>query len=302
MDVRLIAMDLDGTALSFDRMHFSPRLERSLMAAYRRGIIVLPVTGRQFAMLPPALLGDQPWRDLVVLCNGGELRRLTDGTLLASRHIPVSALPGLLELARQLHVPAELSCDGTLYLTRESWEMERDVGGPLRFHLDEILRVHGKEENNLKGLCRRPDKSFEKALLPFIPDDCKAAAAKGLDRLDITWAWSGENSVEITGPDADKGNGLRDACTVLGLDPACAMAVGDSGNDVPMLRAAGLGVAMGGSPPEVLAAADEVTASNREDGAALAVERWALGWDSGHGEDGSEPEAGTESRRQDNVL
>lgn len=46
MDIKLIAMDLDGTALSQDRCHFSPRMERCLLEAHRRGINLLPVTGR----------------------------------------------------------------------------------------------------------------------------------------------------------------------------------------------------------------------------------------------------------------
>ena len=54
------------------------------------------------------------------------------------------------------------------------------------------------------------------------------------------------------------------------------MALGDSGNDVAMLRAAGLGVAMGNAAPEVQKAADVVTDSVAEDGAALAVRRYVL--------------------------
>ena len=55
------------------------------------------------------------------------------------------------------------------------------------------------------------------------------------------------------------------------------MAIGDSGNDIPMLRAAALGVAMGNATREVKDAADAVTASNMEDGAAIAIERYILG-------------------------
>ena len=67
------------------------------------------------------------------------------------------------------------------------------------------------------------------------------------------------------------------ACRILGVDPACTMAIGDSGNDITMLKAAGLGVAMGSAAQAVKDAADAVTASNREDGAALAIERYILG-------------------------
>jgi hydroxymethylpyrimidine pyrophosphatase-like HAD family hydrolase len=52
------------------------------------------------------------------------------------------------------------------------------------------------------------------------------------------------------------------------------LAVGDGGNDIEMLRWAGLGVAMGHAPDEVKAAADEVTGSVHEDGLAQVLERW----------------------------
>ena len=52
MDIRLIAMDLDGTALQPDRCSFSPRLIAALEDAHSRGIAIAPVTGRQYSMLP----------------------------------------------------------------------------------------------------------------------------------------------------------------------------------------------------------------------------------------------------------
>jgi len=52
------------------------------------------------------------------------------------------------------------------------------------------------------------------------------------------------------------------------------VAFGDMPNDVPMLQWAGLGVAMGNAHPEAAAAADEVTASNTDDGVARVLERW----------------------------
>ena len=77
MDIRLIATDLDGTALQADRKTFSPRLNAALNAAHQRGVAVVPITGRQFFILPPAVHKDAEWAGLTVLSNGGEVRRLT---------------------------------------------------------------------------------------------------------------------------------------------------------------------------------------------------------------------------------
>lgn len=64
---------------------------------------------------------------------------------------------------------------------------------------------------------------------------------------------------------------------MLGVGPTQVLALGDSENDIPMLRIAGFGVAMGGAPEGVRTAADAVTATNEGDGAAQAIERWGLG-------------------------
>ena len=54
MTFDLIALDLDGTALRPDRTNFSIRLQAALAAAHQKGIAVVPITGRQYGMLPPA--------------------------------------------------------------------------------------------------------------------------------------------------------------------------------------------------------------------------------------------------------
>ena len=98
-----------------------------------------------------------------------------------------------------------------------------------------------------------------------------------LNALPVSWFWSAPRGVEISHPDASKANGLREACRLLNIDPANAMALGDSGNDIPMLKAAGWGVAMGSASAQVQAAADAVSAPYDQDGAALAIERYVLG-------------------------
>lgn len=87
MDIRLIAMDLDGTTLQRDRCTFSPRLHEALEMAHARGIAVVPVTGRQFGLLPPVLNKHYGWTNLAVLCNGGQIRNLKTGELLHSLNI-----------------------------------------------------------------------------------------------------------------------------------------------------------------------------------------------------------------------
>ena len=83
--------------------------------------------------------------------------------------------------------------------------------------------------------------------------------------------------IEIVSPGVSKAAAMLAIAENRGIKAAEIMAMGDSGNDVAMLRAAGLGVAMGNAAPAVRAAADAVTARVEENGAALAVRRYVLG-------------------------
>ena len=81
-------------------------------------------------------------------------------------------------------------------------------------------------------------------------------------------------NIEINDVHANKGEAIASLAAYLGLPMAATMAIGDGLNDTSMIKMAGRGVA--NACPEILAIADEVTASCDEDGAALAIERHCI--------------------------
>ena len=272
MDIRLIAMDLDGTALQRDRCSFSPRLNAALDAAQEKGIHIVPITGQQYGMLPPAVQGHPKWENLVVLCNGGQIRRLATGEALYEKNISSDALQQLLGLSQELEIPLECSTDSVLHLTQRSYDQQLPIEA-LRFHRDTILRHHGKIVPSLAPLC---GKGAEKAQLPHIPTHLKARVEEAMNAIPVSAVWVSANSMEITHVDAKKGIVLKEICRILDISMENVLALGDSGNDETMLRQAGLGVAMGNAPDFVKAAAKAVTETNANDGAAIAIERYVL--------------------------
>lgn len=273
MRISLIAMDLDGTTLQADREHFSPRLRAALARAHERGVAVVPVTGRQYELLPEAVQTGAAWENLCVLCNGGQVRRLATGELLESWPLPSCALLPLVDMAEELQLPLEFSVRGKLYLTAADWERERQWPGDLAFHLDQVLSKRGHAVLDLRMLC---GEEIEKVNLLCIPGEKKGEVERRLADLPISGVWSGTNNMELSHPRATKANGLRWVCRRLGVPMEETMAMGDSGNDITMLQAAGLGVAVANAPPEVRQVADAVTGASEEDGAALAIERFVL--------------------------
>ena len=272
MDIRLIAMDLDGTALRADRCSFSPRLIAALEQAHQRGIAVAVVTGRQFSMLPPAVQNHPVWENLVVLCNGAQIRKMATGQCLYRKDISSQALRQLLDLAEELEIPIEFSLDSVLHLTQESLNMQQGIP-QLNFHINTILANHGKVVPGLEPYC---EGAVEKVNLPNIPPHLRQQTEQRLKTIDVSAVWSSGSSMEITHPDARKGVALEALCKLLQIPLENTMALGDSGNDESMLKMAGLGVAMGNAPDFIKGVADVVTETNENDGAALAIERWAL--------------------------
>jgi HAD superfamily hydrolase (TIGR01484 family) len=102
--------------------------------------------------------------------------------------------------------------------------------------------------------------------------DLLAAVQELDDGGAFTFTTSGGDFVEIMAAGVTKAFALEQLCVDLGIDQRHVVAVGDQPNDLPMLTWAGRGVAMGNSHPLVLAAVDERTATNADDGLALVLE------------------------------
>lgn len=272
MDIKLISMDLDGTALQNDHKSFSPRLTAALEEAHRRGVIIAPVTGRQFALLPPPLQARPVWAELAVLCNGAQVRLLSDGGVLHRVDISEKALRDLLALAEKFDIPIEFSVDSMLHLTARSLEMQQPHP-QLAFHRDAILADHGVVVETLEPVCGG---TVEKVNLPYIPPALHPEVTQALKGIAVSAVWASPTSMEITHPEATKGKGVEALCRLLDIPMASVMALGDSGNDETMLRQAGLGVAMGNAPEFIKNCADAVTETNIKDGAAIAIERYVL--------------------------
>lgn len=273
MNIKLIAMDLDGTALQSDRHSFSPRLNAALEAAYQKGVVIVPVTGRQYGLLPPAVRCHPVWSNLVVLCNGGQIRELETGRLLYALDIPKTALKQLHDLTEGLTIPLEFSREGRLHLTKASYDAQLPHEN-LTFHVYTILAQSGVIVDSLLSLCETG--GVEKAQLPYIPAHLHDTVEEALKRIDVSAVWASKSSIEITHSRATKGNAIEQLSRLLDIPMENIMALGDSGNDETMLRRAGLGVAMGNAPDFVKAAANAVTDTNLNDGAAKAIEHFVL--------------------------
>ncbi len=92
----------------------------------------------------------------------------------------------------------------------------------------------------------------------------------------ITVTSSHPSNVEVSGPGVSKKSGVERVCAELNISMAEVMAIGDNHNDLELIKAAGLGVAVDNASPDLKAAADALTKSNAEDGVAYAIQEYLL--------------------------
>lgn len=244
MAYRLIALDMDGTLLGQNKT-ISAQNEKWVKAAAQAGVKVTFATGRPIGDVIgyARQLGiDSP----LVINNGSEVWRSPD--VLHSRR----------ELAPEL------------------------VEG-----LFEAIREYGEEEldywaHSVEGKIDKSNAPADPAAVRWLQFAIRSRNGELLGRLrDRLAAWnafeisnSHPSNIEFNAIGVTKASGLLEVCSLLGIEMSRVMAIGDSLNDIPMIRAAGLGVAMGNAQEPVKRAADVVAPSVHEDGVAAMVERF----------------------------
>ena len=270
MDIRLIAFDLDGTLLRSDKS-ISPRTMQTLLAARDRGVLLVPATGRLLRSLPEPLLDSRLTR-YRILINGAQVYdSVLDHTMLREDLTPALAMR-MLHFLKDHNVVRGVYIDGLGHMSREDYAaLDTIAGVPASAAL---MRRTYRPEDDLEALTSA-SASVQKVLAFFHNPDEKHAVIREIISRFPGYAVSSSlgNNIEINAKNATKGNALRFLCKAVGLSPAQCMAFGDGTNDYSMLRAAGLGVAMGNASEEVQSCADAVTETNDNDGVARMIER-----------------------------
>ncbi|MCI5689472.1 MAG: Cof-type HAD-IIB family hydrolase [Clostridiales bacterium] len=272
--IKLLALDLDGTLLN-EAKQITPRTLAALERARQQGVALVPVTGRPAQGLPQAVL-DLPELRYTVTSNGATIRDLVTGETLLEKHLSAETCLAVLRRSARIPMVREVFREGIGYLSRTDYELLR-----ARYAGTSLLRYHLGTRRVLPGtvaqfLTADPRPVEELFFLTDSPEE-KARLRQTLAGLpDIGFADPFPNDLEVLAGDIDKGEGLRYLLGRLGIAPDQVLAMGDGDSDLPLLQAAGLGVAMGNATDRLKAAADHVTASCDEDGVALAIETFVL--------------------------
>lgn len=263
--VRLIASDLDGTLLRDDGS-ISGRTRAAVAAAQAAGLVFVFVTAR-----PPrdvTTIADHLGITGVAVCsNGAIIHDVATGEI--SRHVRLCS-----DLAMTLVAELRRAEPHIAFATEHGHRIGVEPHFPPFFA--ETAHHHEPVVGDAAVLCGEP---LTKLLIhhPHHGAEALVEVVRGHARDRAEVIWSGAPFIEIASPGVSKAAGLAALCEDLGIGAHEIAAFGDMPNDREMLAFAGLGVAVANAHPAVHAAADEITASNEDDGVALVVERLLAG-------------------------
>jgi hypothetical protein len=240
MDIRLIALDMDGTLLDHEQ-RISDENAEWIRRAIAEDIVVVLATGRAIFTVEP-FVEQLELTSPMVLSNGSEVRKSLREVW--TRHLlSGEQVRWLRELALRMDVWYWSAAVSGSY-NRENWQRSGEDEQWLKFGY--YTENRGKLETILAEL-------------------------EACGQFEITN--SDPHNLEINPKGVSKASGLREICTRLGLTMDQVAAAGDSLNDLAMIREAGFGVAMGNAQDPVKRAADWITDTNVNNGVAKLIRK-----------------------------
>ena len=267
----MIAFDLDGTLLTTDK-RLTDETRRTLEQAAKRGILLVPATGRPLTGMPAEVLGIAGVR-YAITANGARVVSAEDGKILREKLISVEKARKVLDIYGEYDTLREIYYSGHGYM--EARQMEQLDNYVQDHNMAKYMRNSRKCVPDLMEKFRQENRAMDKVQAVFACAGEKEQAfrrIREMEGVEATGALS--YNIEVTAGGINKGEALLWLAGELGIDREEILAFGDGANDADMIRAAGIGAAMEVSVPEVRAAADILAGSNDEDGVARAIQRY----------------------------
>lgn len=265
---RLAALDMDGTLLN-SKKQITPYTLEVFARAARAGAVVALCTGRSISEIRPYLpeLKDVGYAICVNGASVFDLRRMEP---IRNSVIPDREALELLRLSADYDAFYQIVSDNQSHHTTPVEKLAR-------FHLAGFEGLFGTCSELIDDpaeLVRRRPGSIHKINVFFYDAADRAQFRQRIAGHAVEVCDSVGLGIELSPSGVSKARGLRELCARLGIPVEQTMAVGDGDNDMGVLRAAGLAVAMGNAIPEIRAAADAVTDDCDHDGVAKAIERF----------------------------
>ena len=255
--IKAIFFDIDGTLVSF-KSHTVPESARRAIARLReQGVKVFIATGR--LMKHVGIVNDIEV-DGYITVNGGYCIT-SAGEVIFESAFPRATVERVIDLSEQYGFDLNVMTHQDMYVSSMG-ERVKKIASMINIMptVAEVRAIAATQP--VVQMCPYISRELEQEIMPLLPD-C----------VGSRWI---ETFMDLNVRGVDKSLGIQQVMNYYGLTMAEAMAFGDGGNDLPMVRDAAVGVAMGNACDELKAVADYITSSVDEDGVSRALEHFGL--------------------------
>jgi Cof subfamily protein (haloacid dehalogenase superfamily) len=255
--IKAVFFDIDGTLVSF-KSHTVPESARRAIARLReQGVKVFIATGR--LMKHVGIVNDIEV-DGYITVNGGYCIT-SAGEVIFESAFPRATVERVIDLSEQYGFDLNVMTHEDMYVSSMGERVQK-IASMINI-MPTVADVRAIAATQpVVQMCPYISRELEQEIMPLLPD-C------------VSSRWI-ETFMDLNVRGVDKSLGIQQVMNYYGLTMAEAMAFGDGGNDLPMVRDAAVGVAMGNACDELKAVADYITSSVDEDGVSRALEHFGL--------------------------
>ena len=277
MGYKMVCIDMDGTLLT-KRKKISEYNKKIIKAAHDRGIEIVVTTGRLYnnAAYFSKILGvSSP----VIAANGAIVIDQKTNKIIYEQEIPKDICLKILEVLMKNKISFHFNTMSTIYCSNFFNKLGTKIymSKQLKFENLDIKYKIIKKFEAWNKIFNIEEGKIAKGIAISPKKEKVAKLRKELDRLGIVSTYaSGQYSIEVNHSGVSKSNAIEALINHYGIKKEELICIGDSENDIAMIKYAGLGVAMGNASEEVKRVANYVTDTNNKDGVAKVIEKFIL--------------------------
>ncbi len=275
-DIRLLALDIDGTLM--DREKRFPQINcRALQECERRGVRAALISGRSFELMRQFAreLGIHP---MMAACNGARIEAGENGPTLAEHSFERAAAERICRTLEESGMYFNVYRRGKCY--QGNPHVRPSLGQRYAHHIPGVCGDEGYLYETVADRVRLWSEGLDgvyKFVVMGMPYDPAFAAIRDrLADMNLSVSSASRRNIEFMPTGVDKGFAVRRICQELGIDSRQVMAFGDQTNDIPMLLAAGVPVAMENAEDSVKAVARIIAPDHNLGGVGLALQKYIL--------------------------
>lgn len=268
MTYKLLTLDIDGTLTNSQKV-ITPATLTAIAKAEEAGVRVVLATGRPTYGVAPVAdkLKMQEKGGFVLSFNGGKITEWRSKETIYESALPRETLPYLYKKAKENHV--------AIMTYRNEYVLTETTDDPYVQIEISLNRMKGKK---VRSFLTDTDFPLPKCIITGEPGIIERLEGELNGKLGSTLSIyrSEPFFLEIMPKGVDKARSLKALLWKLGVAQEEMIACGDGYNDIPMIKLAGVGVAMSNAQKEVAQVADYITTSNDEDGVAKVIEKFIV--------------------------